>query len=332
MRWAAALAGTACLFVMATVVAFAGAEEEPQQVDAAAIGIHAVVLDAYLRADQASAATPCHVRWQILAGVGKVESHNAEGRTIEPSGLVGPAIVNRSSGALGPLQFLPSTWAGAGRDGSGDGVANPHNIYDAAMATASYLCQRAPGNYDADRGALATALMRYHGDDPGRGMSPYATEVLGWIDTYDQYAAGAGPAGAVLIGQGPAGPVRLATVGGITVAAHVAPYLQALLEAARGEGIALAGGGFRSHADQIRLRRANGCPDVYTARPSSCRVPTAIPGNSMHERGEAVDFTYGGGTIKDRSSPAFRWLAANAAGFGFYNLASEPWHWSLNGR
>lgn len=332
MRWAAAAACAACLFIMATVVAFAGAEEDPQEVDATAIGIDAVILDAYLRADRASAATPCRVRWQILAGVGKVESGNAEGRSVEASGQVAPAIVNRSSGALGPLQFLPSTWAGAGLDGSGDGVADPHNIYDAALAAASYLCQRAPGDYDVDRGELTVALMRYHGDDPDAGTSPYATEVLGWIDTYDNYAAGAGPAGAVLIGQGPVGPVQLTTVGGITVAAHVAPHLQALLESARSDGVILAGGGFRSSADQVRLRRANGCRDVYSSPPSSCRVPTAIPGNSMHERGEAVDFTYGGSTLKDRRSPAFRWLAANAARFGLYNLPSEPWHWSVNGK
>lgn len=42
--------------------------------------------------------------------------------------------------------------------------------------------------------------------------------------------------------------------------------------------------------------------------------------------------TYKGRTIGTRSSPAFRWLRANAEGFGFYNLPSEPWHWSVDGR
>jgi LAS superfamily LD-carboxypeptidase LdcB len=44
-----------------------------------------------------------------------------------------------------------------------------------------------------------------------------------------------------------------------------------------------------------------------------------------------VDFTYGGSTIQSRSSPAFEWLRGNAARYGFYNLPSEPWHWSVDG-
>jgi D-alanyl-D-alanine carboxypeptidase len=51
----------------------------------------------------------------------------------------------------------------------------------------------------------------------------------------------------------------------------------------------------------------------------------------MHERGLAVDLTVGGRAITTRSSPAFRWLADNASRFGFFNLPSEPWHWSVNG-
>lgn len=54
-------------------------------------------------------------------------------------------------------------------------------------------------------------------------------------------------------------------------------------------GITARGWGGRSHAAQIRLRTTNGCPDVWTARASSCRVPTAIPGTSNHERGVALD-------------------------------------------
>ncbi len=65
---------------------------------------------------------------------------------------------------------------------------------------------------------------------------------------------------------------------------------------------------------------------------SQCRPPTARPGASMHEQGKAIDFTYGGRTIGTRSSPGYKWLAAHAASYGFYNLPSEPWHWSTNGR
>jgi hypothetical protein len=51
----------------------------------------------------------------------------------------------------------------------------------------------------------------------------------------------------------------------------------------------------------------------------------------MHEQGLAVDFTNGGKLIQSRSDPAFVWLKGNASRFGFYNLPSEPWHWSTNG-
>jgi LAS superfamily LD-carboxypeptidase LdcB len=51
----------------------------------------------------------------------------------------------------------------------------------------------------------------------------------------------------------------------------------------------------------------------------------------MHEQGLAIDFTADGGIITSRSSPAYRWLQANASRYGLYNLPSEPWHWSVNG-
>jgi len=52
----------------------------------------------------------------------------------------------------------------------------------------------------------------------------------------------------------------------------------------------------------------------------------------MHEQGLAIDFTHGGRIISSRSSVAFQWLIANASRYGLYNLPSEPWHWSVNGR
>ena len=55
--------------------------------------------------------------------------------------------------------------------------------------------------------------------------------------------------------------------------------------------------------------------------------PVAPPGTSMHERGLAIDFD----NCSWRSSACYVWLANNASGFGFYNLPSEPWHWSVNG-
>jgi septal ring factor EnvC (AmiA/AmiB activator) len=143
--------------------------------------------------------------------------------------------------------------------------------------------------------------------------------------------------GSTSVRPGPAS--GLVTVGGITVAAELGPSLRALLDAARADGIVLGGSGYRSPDAQAALRRTNGCPDVWTSPASSCRVPTAIPGSSEHEKGLAVDFTYQGRTICfPRSSanchgnPAFDWLRANAGRYGLRNLPSEAWHWSTTGR
>lgn len=130
----------------------------------------------------------------------------------------------------------------------------------------------------------------------------------------------------------------LRTVRGITVSASLAPALESLLVAAAADGFMLGGSGYRSPEVTARLRIANGCPDVYNSPASSCRIPTARPGSSEHEKGLAVDFTWQGQTIcYPRSSArcsgnaAFTWLRANAGRFGFSNLPSEAWHWSTTG-
>jgi hypothetical protein len=133
--------------------------------------------------------------------------------------------------------------------------------------------------------------------------------------------------------QRPSAP-PLRTVGGITVNAAIADQLSALLAAARADGIAFGGSGYRDITNQLYLRRQNcGTSDyaVYEMPPDQCSPPTARPGLSMHERGLAIDFTANGRFLSSRSDPGFVWLAANAARFGFYNLPSEPWHWSTTG-
>ncbi|MDF3149807.1 lytic transglycosylase domain-containing protein, partial [Streptomyces sp. T21Q-yed] len=42
--------------------------------------------------------------------------------------------------AVGPMQFIPSTWARWGADGNGDGRADPNNVFDAALGAGRYLC------------------------------------------------------------------------------------------------------------------------------------------------------------------------------------------------
>nr|WP_308128929.1 M15 family metallopeptidase [Actinoplanes polyasparticus] len=120
------------------------------------------------------------------------------------------------------------------------------------------------------------------------------------------------------------------TVYGTTVHRSVAYAFKRMVDDARANGIAISGGGFRTRERQIELRKINGCPDVWSAPSSSCRVPTAIPGRSLHELGMAVDITSGGKTLT-RTSPAFKWLVLHAKAYGFVNLPSEPWHWSITG-
>lgn len=140
---------------------------------------------------------------------------------------------------------------------------------------------------------------------------------------------GGGSASVSVVGSG-----DIRTVGGIQIHVSMADNLQGLLNASRADGISLGGWGYRSSQRQIQLRRQN-CGSssyaIYQMSSSRCRPPTARPGRSNHERGLAVDFTCSGGSISSRGNRCYQWLAANAARFGFYNLPSEPWHWSING-
>ena len=127
---------------------------------------------------------------------------------------------------------------------------------------------------------------------------------------------------------------ELTTVWGIQVHESIADKLLALLKAASQDGIRLGGGGYRSSQSQINLRRAHcGTSNwaIYSKPSYQCSPPTARPGASMHERGLAVDFTQNGRALWSNTS-GYRWLKRNASKYGFRNLPSEPWHWSVNGR
>ena len=132
----------------------------------------------------------------------------------------------------------------------------------------------------------------------------------------------------------PDSDVELVTVGGITVNALVEDQVRGILAAMSARGFNLGGGGYRSIESQIRLRRANcGTSDyaIWEMPASRCRPPTARPGLSQHEVGLAIDFTLDGRVLRTRDSDVFRALAEIAPQFGFYNLPSEPWHWSTTG-
>ena len=79
--------------------------------------------------------------------------------------------------AVGPLQFIPSTWETWGTDGDGDGVADPNDLDDAAFAAARYLCA---DGHDLTTGAgWADAVFGYNHaqsyvDAVYAAASPYA--------------------------------------------------------------------------------------------------------------------------------------------------------------
>jgi len=127
----------------------------------------------------------------------------------------------------------------------------------------------------------------------------------------------------------------LVWVRGIQVNTSIADGLERLLDAMQDEGYELAGWGYRTHQAQISLRKAHcGTSDyaVWQMPSHHCSPPTARPGRSNHETGEAVDFTVNGSVISSRSTAVFQALSRLAPQFGLHNLPSEPWHWSVDGR
>lgn len=170
---------------------------------AAQTGIPARALQAYVRAASAAnlSAPGCGIGWNTVAAVGFVESaHGAYGGgSLTPGGqasgpLVGPsldgngfaAIADTDAGvldgdaswdrAVGPMQFIPSTWQLAGRDGNGDGKADPFNIDDAALSAAGYLC--AQGRDLTTANGWTQAIYSYNQSDS------YVDQVRGQAISY----------------------------------------------------------------------------------------------------------------------------------------------------
>jgi peptidoglycan hydrolase-like protein with peptidoglycan-binding domain len=185
------------------------------------------------------------------------------------------------------------------------------------------------GDFGSGTQAAVIAFQRAKGLSPDGVVGSQTWSALG-AGGSAATSASSSPAGT---SSAPSGTVDLVTIRGITVARSIAGNLALLLAAASAAGITLGGGGWRSAARQIELRRRHCGPtdfDIYQKKSSLCVPPTARPGSSMHERGLAIDFTHNGRSL-DSNSPAFHWLKANAQRYGFFNLPSEPWHWSING-
>ena len=174
--------------------------------------IPAMALAAYRKAEQTMAVTTpgCGVSWNLLAGVGRIESSHANGGATDAQGtairpIYGPTldgslpgnevIVQSNVGgrpvyarAMGPMQFLPGTWSRYAADGDGDGKADPQNLFDAALATAKYLCSG--GLNLRNQSQVLTAILRYN------NSMAYAQNVMGWAAAY---ATGVAPVDLPLI-------------------------------------------------------------------------------------------------------------------------------------
>ncbi|WP_338017959.1 lytic transglycosylase domain-containing protein [Streptomyces taklimakanensis] len=164
-------------------------------------GIPATVLAAYKKAERAlrDERPGCNLPWQLLAAIGKVESGQARGGAVDSEGttlkpILGPPLNGvgfahisdtdngaydgdtRYDRAVGPMQFIPSTWAGWGADGNGDGREDPNNIYDATLAAGRYLC--AGGRDLSKRADLEQAILSYN------QSREYLRTVLSWLEFY----------------------------------------------------------------------------------------------------------------------------------------------------
>ena len=167
-------------------------------------GIPDAALSAYQRAETVinAADKSCNIPWQLIAAIGRVESDHgrANGNTLDDEGLATPGIYGialdgsnnttvirdtdagqydsdaKWDRAVGPMQFIPSTWSVVGVDGDNDGQRNPQDVDDAALATAVYLCS---GNDDlsTDAGRRAAVFRYNHSQD-------YVDLVLSFMDAY----------------------------------------------------------------------------------------------------------------------------------------------------
>ncbi|GAA1101581.1 lytic transglycosylase domain-containing protein [Nesterenkonia jeotgali] len=144
----------------------------------------------------------CGLGWNTLAGIGQVESQHGTyaGAQVESDGQVSPAIIglpldgapglaeipDTDGGtldgdpewdrAVGPMQFIPATWALYAQDGSRSGVSDPHQFDDAALTAAVYLCESG-GDLTSDEGWVA-AVVAYN------QSAVYVNDVAGHAQDY----------------------------------------------------------------------------------------------------------------------------------------------------
>lgn len=174
--------------------------------EAALTDIPAPALAAYQRAAAVidEAMPSCALDWELLAAIGRVESDHGRfgGSALSTGGVAKPAIIgvpltggegtrrvaDSDAGeldgdkvldrAVGPMQFIPSTWSVVGVDADGDGERNPQDVDDAALAAAVYLC--------GDGDDLSTAAGRKAAVLTYNNSSSYVATVLALRSAYSQ--------------------------------------------------------------------------------------------------------------------------------------------------
>ncbi|GAA2069096.1 lytic transglycosylase domain-containing protein [Williamsia deligens] len=173
------------------------------------LGIPGIAMRAYkLAADRIAGENPgCKLPWFLLAGIGRIESGHAGNGNVDSSGttltpILGPVLDGSNNGdavitdtdkgaidgdpvhdrAVGPMQFIPSTWAAWGADANGDEKADPNNLFDATYSAGRYLCSGVSDIMNPQH--RVSAVMRYN------QSLPYVADVVAWALGY---ATGAVP-------------------------------------------------------------------------------------------------------------------------------------------
>src|SRR3954469_15517669 len=179
----------------------------PKSLTVRAQQIPSRVLSAYVAAAKTidRAQPSCHLRWYELAGIGYIESGHAHSGGSESKhwngvanpGIFGP-LLDGSSGvswhdtdsgrldhnaqwerAVGPMQFMPTTWAVWGADGNRDRHEDPQQIDDASLAAAGYLCTGGGSSLDHIDHLIAAVYSYNHSYAYVRAVLTVAAQYAG---------------------------------------------------------------------------------------------------------------------------------------------------------